>query len=167
MSCPVNRFGPSCPPKSSNADLAKEMERRLAELQAARTNQESKLGINSRAKSPTKQSSGNAPVFTETVVSAKLLPEEWEKQVATLMMGREDAATVIPKNEIDTNGIFGQKSRETEPVMDLTKHMESLAAARGSQDTDFANMVPMEIDSKSTPAPAPNQGKSQLSGTQL
>lgn len=161
MSCPTNRFGPSCPPKASNADLAKEMERRLAELQAARTTQETKLGIGASVFKPA------APVaLTESTVSKKLTSEEWEKQVAELMSGREAAAPVIPKEDIDTTGIFGQKSRETEPVMNLAERMASLAAARGTQDTDFANMVPMEIEANPAPTGAA-LGKSSLAGASI
>lgn len=147
----------SYPTKTSNTDLAKEMERRLAE----RITQETKLGIGASASKPA------APLaLTESTVSKKLTSEEWEKQVAELMSGRETTAPIIPKKDIDTKGIFGQKSRETEPVMDLAERMASLAAARGTQDTDFANMVPMEIDANPTPT-GTTLAKSNLAGARI
>lgn len=144
-------------------DLAKEMERRLAELQAARTTQESKLGIGSVVSAPAPVSAAS---FADKQVTTKLSTEEWEKQVAELMSGRTAAEPVIPREEIDTSAVFGKKSRESEPVLDLAARMASLAAERGTQDTDFANMVPLESDKKSAPS-AYSAAPGKLGGASL
>lgn len=143
-------------------DLAKEMERRLAELQATRTTQESKLGIGSVAA----PAPASAASFADKQVTTKLSTEEWEKQVAELMSGRTAAEPVIPREEIDTSAVFGKKSRESEPVLDLAARMASLAAERGTQDTDFANMVPLESDKKSAPS-AYSAAPGKLGGASL
>lgn len=143
-------------------DLAKEMERRLAELQNVRTAQESKLGIGSAAPAP-----ASAASFADKQVTTKLSAAEWEKQVAELMSGRAAAEPVIPRQEIDTHAVFEKKTRETEPSLDLAARMASMAAERGTQDTDFANMVPLESDKKTAPSAYSSAGPSKLGGSAI
>ncbi len=145
MSCPINRYKnmSGYNPSSRTPVPASEMEKRLAELTAARSSQETKLGIAGGPRPHMAAPSGfPAP---EVIGRATLSQTELEARMAALNSARVPLFDAPAPSSMPA-GIMATDSRTLAPTSatDMDARVAQLNRMRDSQNTDFANLVRIE-----------------------
>lgn len=142
-------------PKSSMA----EMERRLAELNAARTAQESALGLNKTTPPPTLSTNFVIAKVTrsgvdESVFKARVEELEKIKHIEALPASADMSA-------------FGRKTRDAATTADIEKHMTEMDAERDAQNSEFARMVLTEEEEAALRKKAPDASITKINDSSL
>lgn len=135
-----------------------EMERRLAELNTARTIQESNLGLN-KTTPPTLSTNFVIAKVTrsgvdESVFKARVDELEKIKHVEALPASADMSA-------------FGRKTRDAAATADIEKHMAEMDAERDVQNSEFARMVLTEEEEAELRKKAPKASITKINDSSL
>lgn len=134
--------------KSKTSSMA-EMERRLAELNAARMSQESKLGLNKSTPPPSLSTNFVIAKVEKVGVDESL----FKARVAALEEKKHIEA--LPES-LDMSA-FGENTRDAKDMAVIEKRMAEIDATRGEQNDEFSKMVLTEEEELELRKKAPKE----------